>query len=254
MRQKLAQEIHRNIETAVQPAIQSLLHQRIEVVKKEAELLERENEIDRREHMSLQLEEFLTAGQRQLFLAREFDDREVRTIEPTQIVFARAEGEAEAVHKFRKMESDLKVRKKELHIREANLATRETTYKVLVREEVKAELLAELEQELDARVSEARAEVKREFAGRVDEAAYQRGFAAGKTEGLITDHTGDDEGFIIGHKQCLRMAFALQKLSKILGDGHELDFLTDLEHLDNPYNVGLKVGRLDAGNKGVERK
>jgi hypothetical protein len=231
MRQKLAQEVRQNVETALQPAVQSLFHQQIEVVKQEAELLQRENEIDRREHLSHQLEVFLTTGQRELFLTREIVNGDVHTIEPAQIRLARVEGEADAIYKFRHVESDMKVRNKELRVLEANLAMREAAYKTLMREEIEAELRVKLEPEIASRAAEA----------------YQHGFEAGKSEGLTIRQAEKDQGFAEGYRECRRLMDAEQKVRDILSDSAQLDPTTGSKPTSNTYNTGAMSGRENAG-------
>ena len=292
MRQKVAQEIRKDMEKALMPLCESLLHQQVNLVKQKGKLAKWERELELEEHISGFLKEFLCIGQQQLFLARESVDGDVRTLEAAQVKLAYEQGAADAIHKFRKQEAELNARNEELQVRETDLATREAAYKAIIQEVVKAKMCDKVTQDLDANQSQTTTSKDGKYGNFADGSGecfqlvvalqkldkilgtshelffltdlehprnpYNVGMKVGKValkkSSTTTDKDGNDGNFVDGYNECSQVVIALQKLGKILGTSHELYFLADFKHPHNPYNVGMKVGQLIALKSEAEQK
>jgi hypothetical protein len=236
LRKTIEAEQQQKVEAASAIMLTNLLREQAEALTLKAKVEARERELDLREQKVLQLEVYLSEGQKQLWFALEANGD--RPMSAVQMEHARREAELNVQKTFADVNGKLNIKIESLRLREAAQKMREQQYKAMVRESLKAEFV---ENSLTSDKADEIAQIE-----------YNNGFGTGKearrNEALKQSH---QRGFLEGYGACHRTQVTLSKVRQglIAHDSPELDFLYDANHPHNLWNIGELVGRLERENK-----
>ncbi|KAI4684247.1 hypothetical protein J4E81_009127 [Alternaria sp. BMP 2799] len=236
LRKSIEAEQQQKVEAASSVMLTNLLRDQATTLTLKSKVEARERDLEEREQKITQLEVYLTEGQKQLMYALE--ENGDRPMSAVQMEHARREAELNAQRAMADMNGKLNIKIEALRLREAAQQMREQNWKAIAREQLEAEF--------------ADNSITHEKADEVAEEAYNDGFGAGKEAGrkeaLKESH---QRGFLEGYGACHRTQVALSKMRQglIARDDPELDFLYDVNHAHNLWNIGEMVGRLQRDDK-----
>ncbi|KAF1833232.1 hypothetical protein BDW02DRAFT_599220 [Decorospora gaudefroyi] len=232
LRKTIEAEQQQKFEAATSSMLSNLFREQAEALELQARYQAKMRDLEYREKRIEQTEVYLSEGQKQLFFSLE--QNEIRLMSAVQMEFAHREAELHAKKTLADAEAKLAIKMEALEHRDAAVQMREQQYKALIR---------------DAIVAEAGA-ISPEKTEEISDVAYNDGFVAGKDQGRKEgQEQAHQKGFLEGYSACHQTQVALAKFRKgdIPGDSPELDFLHDLEHPHNMFQIGSMTGRMGAG-------
>lgn len=235
LRATVETEQQQKIEAAFSSMLSTLLQQQAEALYSKASFEAKERDLLHRERMISQFEIYLTEGQKQV--KYQLEEQGIRTMDTVDRALIKREAELVAQKQIADVEGKLAIQAERLRLREVAQTMREQQYKALVRDSIESEVL--------------QTAVSREKAAVLGREEYARGFDAGKEEGKKEVVEEVQQGaFIRGYASCRRVQTALHDLraGRIARDSEELDFLFDAGHVENLFNRGVQIGRLEGGD------
>jgi hypothetical protein len=237
MRQTVSAEQEKAMENALSVMTAELLKKQAKLLAYEAKVEARERDLEYRQARILQLEVYLSEGQKQVYRYQngEIDASAMQDIDREH---DRLEAELQAQKVVADSEARVRSQLQHLQIREAALQMREDQYKALIRSNFEAEKAAVSSVDMEAKLDE------------VGEIEYNRGFGAGRVAGRAeAEENARQKGFQDGYAACQRAQITLSKLRQglIPRDSPELDFLYDAAHPQNLFVMGARMGE---GGKG----
>jgi hypothetical protein len=222
-------ETKMHCEQAMYALLTDVFSRNVDLVKMQYAQQEKEVELQRRTDWIQRTEFLLSEGQK--ILKSELPEyQNMDTRDGTQATL-RDEIASEFSLKYRQANALLHSRAEELDIREEKVKALEHAWKTNAAEDLRKELLEDLELEREAEIAD------REF---------QKGFDAGKEEGLRENMAKvRQEGFVNGYALAhQRIAAMLQfKDGTLPHTSTELDFLFNPAHPEHPWNIALEVGK-----------
>ncbi|KAJ4353758.1 uncharacterized protein N0V89_005488 [Didymosphaeria variabile] len=225
--------VRHDCEATLQQICSGILGQQVAIVKRTVHLKKKEFDLEARERLIGKTEHLLTIGQKQ-FAGADADEQDLETFVDINDAIIRERVIQEIGRRDRKVDAQLAIKKEELKSRESAIEMREKAYstmhKVQVHERLEIQIRAELEQMMITR----------------ENAEYERGLAEGKALGQAegNDQLRDnyyDQGFAACHNMFDRLKRFQAGL--LPHDSPELAFLFDASHPDNPFTLGLQIGR-----------
>ncbi|KAJ4366782.1 hypothetical protein N0V83_007307 [Neocucurbitaria cava] len=235
IRATVESEQQQRIEAAFSSMLSTLLQKQGEAISSKASFEAKERDLSHRERMIQQFEIYLAEGQKQV--KYQLEEQGIRAMDTVDRALIEREADLVAQKGISDFQGKLAIQAERLHLREAAQTMREQQYKALVRDAITSEVL--------------QTAVSREKAAVLGREEYARGFDAGKEEGKkeIIDEV-QQGAFIRGYAACRRVQTALHDLraGRIARDSEKLDFLFDAGHVENLFNRGVQIGRLEGGN------
>jgi hypothetical protein len=221
-----------DIEAVLGPILAAQVHEKIALAKEKTMVSQQRINLECRNKLIEQTEAFLALGQRELYYQANAQD--TSTLTDKEHEYAQQQGATNATATMRLRELDLQLGYKELNIQRVDLETRQQIYKLLVQRKIKAELRAVLEREFEARTRQIAKE------------SYNRGCKEGREEGQ-KDNIKDvnEDAFAEGYATARQQQNTLVALrnGSLPYNSPDLDFLTNPDHPDNLFNMGMQVGR-----------
>jgi len=242
MRNAVQTNSQEDIDAVLGPILAAQVHEKIALMKEMTTIRQQQTDLERRNKLIEQTETFLAAGQRELYY--QVDAQNTSTLTDKEHEYAQQQGAINATATMNLRELDLQLGYNELSIQRVYLESREQVYKLLVRRKIEVELRAVFEREFETRVCQSVKE------------AYNRGFKEGRQEGQ-KDNAEDVDGsaFAKGYSTARRQQNTLIALrnGSLSYDSPDLDFLTNPDHPDNLFNMGIQVGQRETVVKKVRK-
>ncbi|KAH6622057.1 hypothetical protein C7974DRAFT_215408 [Boeremia exigua] len=238
MRQTVGAEKQSSISAAMSEMLTELLQKQADALAAKAKACEKERELQYREEKIRQFEVYLSDGQRQL--KYQLEQQGIRAMSAVDEANLRHEINLKTKHQFSSIEGKIAIQVERLRHQEAAQKIREQQYRVLVRDALKTEILEQLAQDVQTNVAEAK----------ITKVAYERGLTEGKRIAVTgASETALKQEFLKGYTACYRSQVALHNMlhGRLAADSMELAFLHDPTHTENPHNIGLSIGRMEAG-------
>ncbi|UPX12361.1 uncharacterized protein EKO05_0002911 [Ascochyta rabiei] len=225
-----------SIDAAMSNMLTDLLHKQAEALTEKAKVQEKERDLHYRERRIVQLEEYLSDGQRQL--KYQLEQQGIRPMSVVEQANLRRELEIKVRHQLSDIEGNIAIQEERLRNQEAAQKIREQQYKAWVCDAVEAEVrvqIAKDEQDMTADTKAA-------------EVVCERSLAQGQH--ITGDHTSGvtlEQEFLKGYAACSRSQIALYNMRSglLATDSPELAFLYDLTHPENLHNIGVQIGRME---------
>lgn len=237
MRKTVGAEKQASIGAAMADMLNDLLHKQADALTAKAKTQEKERDLQYREQRITQLETYLSNGQKQL--KWQLEQQGIRAMSEVDEASLRREVELKMKHQLSDIEGKIGIQVERLRHQEAAQKIREQQYKALIRDALENEIRERLARDMQAKIGDAK------FA----EEAYERGFSDGKKSGVTKGSEAElKQEFLQGYAACYRTLTALHNVrnGKIAVDSPEVAFLFDPTHHENPHNVGLDIGRMEA--------
>ncbi|ORX96553.1 hypothetical protein BCR34DRAFT_607606 [Clohesyomyces aquaticus] len=237
LRAAIAKDVQSTTDEALDDLLKDVLHRRMELIKLDATIKKEQLDLERHKAAIEQHELFIVEGMKQMWYG--LDAQGIRKTSELELNAARKAGEADALERHRRANINFTAKAQQHQNREAYLQSRESHMAIRLRESIEKEVRERLEASITKRISET---------------AYERGFKEGKEVGR---QEAVDEararGFDDGYKEARRTAEMLSALRRgeIRGDNEELEFLVNLDHPQNPFNRGLRIGQRNTENQGL---
>jgi hypothetical protein len=263
LRRTIAEELQQKMEASSSVMLANLLRNQGETLALKARVDAKERELQFREKKIFEIEVYLADGQK--LLLNSLEEAGDRPASEIQIKHAQRQAKVEVEKTLANIEGSLTIKNEGLKLRQNAQLMREQQYKTLIREVIQAEMSQKaVPTEQVDKIAEgayndgfaAGKEASRKDALRknndIAEDEYNNGFAAGKEAGrkevLYKAH---QRGFLEGYGACHRTQVALSKVRQglIPCDSPELDFLYDVNHPDNIFNIGELLGRMEKEDK-----
>jgi hypothetical protein len=237
MRKTVGAEKQASIGGAMADMLNDLLQKQADALTVKARMQEKERDLKYREQKITQVEIYLANGQKQL--KWQFEEQGIRTMSQVDEANLRREVELQTKQQLSEIEGKIGIQVERLRHQEAAQKIREQQYRVLIRDALENEVREELARDMQGKISD----------GKVTEAAYERGIAEGKRSG--GSKSSEDEHrqeFFKGYAACYRTLTILHNVrnGKIAVESSDVAFLFDPTHPENPHNVGLHIGRMEA--------
>ena len=230
MRKTVEVEKEKVMDNALAVMTTDLLKKQAMTLAQQSKLEAKERELEYRQARIVQLEIYLSEGQKQVYRYNEGLDGP--TMADVDREHDRRQAELKAQRSVAELEARVAYRIQELKLREASLHTREQQYKVLVRSSFEAEMREKAMPDMEAKLDE------------VADIEYNRGFGVGKAAGRAeAEEEARQKGFLEGYGACHRAQATLSKLRQglISRDSPELDFVYDAAHPHNLLTVGARI-------------
>ncbi|KAJ8110216.1 hypothetical protein OPT61_g6883 [Boeremia exigua] len=235
MRKTVEAEQQASISNAMSGILTDLLQKQADALTAKAKAQEKERELQYRERKIAQLEVYLSEGQKQL--KYELEKQGIRLMSVLDESNMRREAELKVKHQFSDIEGKIAIQVERLRHQEAAQKVREQQYKIQIRDELDTDTRKQSACDTDAKIVE----------GRLTEAAYERGLADGQKVGsAAANQNALRQGFLQGYDACYRThaAFYDMRNGRVAADSPQVAFLYDPTHPENPYNIGLDIGRM----------
>ncbi|CAO2649231.1 Nn.00g066160.m01.CDS01 [Neocucurbitaria sp. VM-36] len=227
------------IDAAFSSMLSALLQKQAEALSLKSDVEAKQRNLTHREKMIEQFEVYLAEGQKQV--KYQLEHQGIRTMDEVNRELIKREADLSAKKCIADMEGKLSLQSERIHLREAAQQMREQQYKSLVRSAIESEIHA--------------VAISPEKAAETAKEEFTRGFAEGKEAGRKDAlDEAQQEAFVHGYAACRRAQIALHDLrtGRIARDSAELDFLFDAGHVENLFNRGLQIGRLQGGGGWTE--
>lgn len=237
MRKTVGAEKQASIGAAMANMLSDLLQKQADALTAKAKTQEKERDLQYREQRITQLETYLSNGQKQL--KWQLEQRGIRAMSEVDEAHLRREVELKMKHQLSDIEGKIGIQVERLRHQEAAQKIREQQYKALIRDALENESREQLAHDMQAKTGDAK------FA----EEAYERGLSDGKKSGVTKGSEAElKQEFLQGYAACYRTLTALHNVrnGKIAVDSPEVASLFDPTHPENPHNVGLDIGRMEA--------
>lgn len=237
MRKNVEAETQASVIAAMSDMLSDLLQKQANALMAKAKTQEKERELQYREQQITQIETYLSEGQKQLY--NQLEQQGIQSMSAIEKTYLRHEAELKVKHQLSGIEDKIAIQVERLRHQEAAQTIREQQYKVLIHDALEAEVREQVSRDMQAKIAD-----KETF-----QVAYERGTAEGKKEGSTeAPETASKDEFLNGYAVCYRSQTALHNMrnGRLTADSPELVFLHDPTHIENPYNIGLSVGRLAA--------
>ncbi|KAJ4379367.1 hypothetical protein N0V86_005412 [Didymella sp. IMI 355093] len=237
MRKTVEVEKQASIGSAMADMLNDLLQKQAGALNAKARMQEKERDLEYREQKITQLETYLANGQKQL--KWQLEEQGIRAMSQVDEANLRREVELQMKHQLSEIEGKIGIQVERLRYQEAAQKIREQQYRVLIRDALENEVREELARDMQGKISDTE----------VTEAAYERGIAEGKRSG--GSKSSEDEHkqeFFKGYAACYRTLTILHNVrnGKIAVESSDVAVLFDPTHPENPHNVGLHIGCMEA--------
>lgn len=243
MRAKIGAEKQASIGAAFTNMLDELLQKQADALAVKARTLDKEHDLQYREQKITQIETYLAVGQQQLSWDRQ--QQGIGTMSSTDEANLRREVELKMKHQFSDIEGKISVQVERLRHQEAAQKLREQQYKILIRDAIENEIREQISMDMQAKNPDIQ----------ITQAAYERGPANTKDSGGVKSSENElKQEFLKGYAACYRNLTVLHNVrtGKVAVESPEIAFLFDPTHVQNPHNVGLSIGRLEASLRKVE--
>jgi hypothetical protein len=243
MRRTVGAEQQANIGAAMSDMLTDLLHKQAEALGAKAKAQEKELELQFREQKIAQLEVYLSDGQKQLH--NQLEERGIRSMSAVDRANLVREVELKVRHQFSEVEGKIDIQVERLRHQEAALKVREQQYKVIVRDTLEADIREQVAQETQTKFAYIKS----------PEAEHERGLTKSRlVSGSGTPETALRQAFLEGYHICYRSQSSIYNIQNgnLAVDSPELSFLYDPTHPDNPHNIGLETGRMQAAGEKIK--
>ncbi|KAF3035948.1 hypothetical protein E8E12_005943 [Didymella heteroderae] len=234
MRKTVGTEKQASVGAAMADTLNDLLQKQADALAEKSRVQDKERDLQYREQKVTQIETYLANGQKQL--KWQLEQQGIRAMSKVEEANLWHQVELQMKHRLSEIEGKIEIQVERLRHQEAAQEIREQQYKILIRNALENELREQLAQDMQAKITDVRD----------TKAAYENGLTDDKkskdTKSSEDEHKQD---FLKGYAACYRALTNLHKVrtGKTAVDSPDIAFLFDPTHPENPYNVGLDIGR-----------